>query len=116
MTHVYVYVYVLTVKLRRTQILLDPQQELELKEIARREGRSMSSLVRDLLARQIAASREQSAANQQRHKSVIERIRRHRSEAEKAGEGIAVDIAAVIRQDREDRGDEILGAGRPAGR
>jgi hypothetical protein len=39
----------------RTQILLDPEQHNELAEIARREKRTLSDLIREMLQRQLEA-------------------------------------------------------------
>jgi predicted HicB family RNase H-like nuclease len=40
-------------RLHRTQILLEPEQHRALAEIARREGRSLSDVVREMLRQQI---------------------------------------------------------------
>ena len=41
-------------RLYRTQILLEPEQQRVLAEIARREGRSDSDLVREMIRAQLA--------------------------------------------------------------
>jgi hypothetical protein len=43
----------------RTQILLDPEQHRTLSEIARRENRSLSNLIREMLDIQIAEQKQQ---------------------------------------------------------
>lgn len=105
------YVYDCPVKMHRAQILLDPAQERELKDVARSEGRSVSAVVRDLLARQLALVRAQSEESTRRHMTVIDRIRLHVDRAVESGESVAADVAAAIRQSRDERDDEIL-AGR----
>lgn len=46
----------------RTQILLDPEQHKALVEIARRERRSLSDLVRELLDKQLEEQRKSDLA------------------------------------------------------
>jgi predicted DNA-binding ribbon-helix-helix protein len=46
----------------RTQILLDPEQHKSLREIARREKRSLSDLVRSLLQEGLAERKKQELA------------------------------------------------------
>jgi hypothetical protein len=46
----------------RAQILLEPEQHRILQEIARREKRSMSDVVRDMLKRQLAERKKQELA------------------------------------------------------
>jgi predicted CopG family antitoxin len=47
----------------RTQILLDPEQHRSLQEIARRERRSFSDVVREMLTRQLAERKQQELAS-----------------------------------------------------
>jgi predicted transposase len=53
----------LTQNFTRTQILLEPEQHRMLQEIARREKRSFSDVVRDLLARQLAQRKQKELAS-----------------------------------------------------
>ena len=46
----------------RTQILLDPEQHKALAEIARRENRSLSDVVREMLQRQLEDRKRQDLA------------------------------------------------------
>jgi len=48
----------MTHHLTRTQILLDPEQHRSLQEIARREKRSFSDVVREMLNRQLAEKKQ----------------------------------------------------------
>ena len=48
--------------LTRTQILLEPEQHRSLQEIARREKRSLSDVVRELLRRQLAIRKQEEMA------------------------------------------------------
>lgn len=52
----------MTLNYTRTQILLEPEQHRRLQEIARREKRSFSDVVRDMLARQITERTQQELA------------------------------------------------------
>ena len=45
--------------MQRTQILLDPEQHEALAAIARRERRSLSSLVREMLEKQLEVKQQQ---------------------------------------------------------
>lgn len=49
--------------LTRTQILLEPEQHKSLQEIARREKRSFSDVVREMLDRQLAERKQQELTN-----------------------------------------------------
>ena len=48
--------------MQRTQILLEPEQHKALVEIARREKRSLSDLVREMLDKQLEERRKQDLA------------------------------------------------------
>ena len=52
----------MTRSFHRAQILLEPEQHRSLQEIARREKRSMSDVVRDMLNRQLAERKKQELA------------------------------------------------------
>ena len=49
-------------KYHRTQLLLDPEQHQDLEEIARREHRSLSNVVREMLDAQLAERRRRDMA------------------------------------------------------
>jgi hypothetical protein len=49
--------------LYRTQILLEPEQHRSLQEIAQREKRSLSDVVREMLNRQLAERKQQELAS-----------------------------------------------------
>src|SRR4051812_1997964 len=48
--------------MKRTTLFIDPQLERELQALARRDGRPMAALVREAVARYVAAAREQGSA------------------------------------------------------
>ena len=49
-------------KYHRTQLLLDPEQHQDLEEIARREHRSLSDVVREMLDAQLAERKRRDMA------------------------------------------------------
>ena len=51
-----------TSKYHRTQVLLKPEQHQDLKEIARREHRSLSDVVREMLEAQLAERKRRDMA------------------------------------------------------
>lgn len=97
----------MTERMYRAQILLDPEQHRRLRELAEREKRSISEVTRELLEDALR-QREQDL------KSRLERIHAAGETAdlilrERGGEPYRVDIAATIREAREERKDEIGG-------
>ncbi|MGA7729909.1 MAG: ribbon-helix-helix protein, CopG family, partial [Chloroflexia bacterium] len=79
-------------RLHRTQILLEPEQHSKLAEIARREGRSISDVVRTMLEQQLQ-QRDQDVEAQDveairnRRLAALERIREHKEAILKARGG-----------------------------
>jgi glycerol-3-phosphate dehydrogenase len=100
--------------LQRTHILLDPNQKKTLEEIAKRHGRSVSDLTRELIAKGIEQlNRERELEIQKRLEAldqahqVRELILREREDAP-----IEVDLVKVLREMREERDGTILGRDR----
>jgi predicted CopG family antitoxin len=95
----------------RTQILLEPNQHEELAEIAHREGRSVSDLVREIIREQLEQRRRMRDAEVKRHLDALDRIREHREAilARRGGKPLEKDVVEVINQMREERDAEILG-------
>ena len=99
-----------TGKKRRTQILLEPEQHHTLVKIAKKEGRSVSGMVREIVQRYLE---EQDDETTIRHRlAALERIRKHRAEmlVRRGGIPLSVDIVPLIHQMREDRDEQILSA------
>ena len=96
--------------MHRTQLLLEPEQHQALAEIARKDGRSISDLVREMVQRLIEQRRETARADLERRLAALERIRRHRDEAiaRRGGRPVDVDVVALIRQAREERDGRAL--------
>ena len=99
-------------RMRRTQLLLEPEQHDALAEIARKEGRSISNVVREMVQRQIEQRRETARADLERRLEALQRIRRHRDEAveRRGGRPVDLDVAALIRQAREEREERAFTA------
>lgn len=90
----------------RAQILLEPEQHKQLVEIAKREHRSVSDIVREAVAEYVTAQEK----DRDRQKEVFARIRRHQEEILKrrGGKPIEIDTVELIHEMREERDNELL--------
>ena len=81
-------------RMHRTQILLEPSQHQALGQIARREGRSVSDVVRKLVQRALEQREEERQATIARRMEAMERIRQHREEilARRGGKPLDFDV------------------------
>lgn len=104
-------------KMHRAQILLDPQQHRVLRDMARRQRRSISSVVRDLISNQLIELKEEQDNQIRHHLAVIDRIEEHKSVvlARRGKRPIAVDIAGIIEGNRDERDGNILNEDQPIG-
>lgn len=91
-------------RLYRTRILLEPEQQRVLAEIARREGRSDSDLVREMIRAQLAQRSQAEEAVRARQLPALDQIRQH-GEAlrERHGGPLEIDIVALLDELREER-------------
>jgi hypothetical protein len=96
--------------LHRTQILLEPEQHQALVELARREGRSVSDIVRELLREQLEQRKRVSQSVTQRRLEALARVRRHREEmlARRDGKPLEVDLVKMLQQMREEQDEHHL--------
>jgi hypothetical protein len=85
--------------LYRAQILLEPEQHQALAEIAQREGRSMSDLVREIV-RQHLAERDQAARLQQEMRA-IEELTQTRKQLQEQHGIYQGDLLTEVRAERE---------------
>jgi len=94
-------------RLHRAQILLEPEQYKVIVEIARDQRRSISDVVREMIASQLQ-QREQSAQTEQL--KALERIRQHRADilTRRGGQPLEIDVAQMMREMREERDDRNL--------
>ena len=102
--------------LRRTQILLEPEDYERLAALARREGRSLSEVAREIVHHALRPREERrSPEERQRLLAQLEEVRHHREAllAEHGGVPLEMDVADLIRAGREERDREILAAIEP---
>ncbi|HYP39415.1 MAG TPA: ribbon-helix-helix protein, CopG family [Chloroflexia bacterium] len=92
-------------KLYRTQILLEPEQHRELSAIAKREGRSVSDLIREILKNQLEQRRTDNEAATKRKLDALEGIRKFREEVlrENNGQPLDFDVVEALNQTREEQ-------------
>lgn len=92
-------------RLYRAQLLLQPDLHRRLRQIARREGRSISEVTRDLLEYALTQREQEQTAR-------LERVRALRQAAEQiqtelGGKPLEVDVVELIREEREERLREL---------
>jgi predicted DNA-binding protein len=94
-------------RFHRTQILLEPEQHRILTERARREGRSLSDLVREMVDLQLRQGEDDLLA---RRLDALERIRQHREAmlARRGGQPIQIDAAELVNEVREEQDERNL--------
>jgi beta-phosphoglucomutase-like phosphatase (HAD superfamily) len=90
---------------KRIQILLEPEQHRALRQMAQREGRSVSDLTREIVQAGIEQRQELYTQEKNRRLQALERARRVRQAilAERDGRPLSVDIPRLIEELREDR-------------
>src|SRR3990172_7137280 len=96
--------------MQRTQILLEREQHEALVELAHKEGRSVSDVVREMLREQLEERRRAEADDLTRYLEALERIKKHREAilARRGGKAFEIDVAEEIHRMREERDEEIL--------
>ena len=97
--------------LHRTQILLEPEQHRALTELARREKRSLSDLVRDAVQRDLDRRREKIESEVEKWRAWFDEGHElsARILARRGGKRIEGDPAEMLRQLRDERDDDIMG-------
>jgi hypothetical protein len=100
--------------MHRAQILLDPQQHRALRELAERQGRSISSIVREMINDQLLRLKKEQEGKIRHYLDAIERIRDHKRAVldKRGGRELAVDIANLIEENRIERDGRIVETGR----
>jgi metal-responsive CopG/Arc/MetJ family transcriptional regulator len=98
-------------RLHRTQILLEPAQHRALTEIAQRQQRSVSEVVREIVQEKLAAEDWAREKELQDYLVALERIRQHRETilAERGGQPIDFDVVAAIHQARREQDEKNTG-------
>jgi predicted CopG family antitoxin len=104
-------------RLHRARILLETEDYERLTDLAHREGRSVSAVVREIVHDALGSREERrSPEERQRLLAQLEEVRRHREAilAERGGAPLDIDVAELIREGREERDREILAAIEPS--
>lgn len=98
--------------LHRTQILLERDQYEASTAIARREGRSLSEVVRTFLQQQLDQEQQAADSRLQRQLEALELIRQHRQAIldEQGGVPLDLDVVEMIQQGREEQDAFIFDA------
>ncbi len=96
----------------RAQILLEPEQHKQLAEIAKRENRSVSDVVREAVAEYVTTQMQESESLRERRLKALEKIKEHREAIlrERGGKPIEIDAVELIHRMREERDNELLAA------
>lgn len=97
----------------RTHLLLDPEQHKTMTQIAKREGRSVSYLARELIQEGIEQRQRLYTAEQKRRLLALEKARQVRQAIlrERGGAPLDLQFSDLIAELREERDDQILGRG-----
>jgi Arc/MetJ-type ribon-helix-helix transcriptional regulator len=96
-------------KMHRAQILIDPEQHETLAEIARQEGASISEIVRQAVDSWLAERRADERLRRELAALAEIELRRADILARRGGQPLALDVAEMLEQSREERDRELLG-------
>lgn len=94
-------------KLRRTQVLLEPQQHERLTALAQQENRSLSDKLRDIVARYLAEHDD--SLQLSRELDALSNLRRIREQAAQVYGAYSGDPVAEARAEWEADNDRVLG-------
>ena len=99
-------------RLYRAQILIEQRQRKTLAQIARREGRSISDVARELIRLGLEAREETPAARWRRRAKALDQAAQLRAAIlqRRGGRPLDVDVAELIRSVREERDAAIFQA------
>lgn len=90
----------------RAQILLEPEQHEILAEKARREGSSVSHVVREIVAQYITVKEQESLERQEALKNLKQLQKK--IAARRGGKLTEEDLNRLIDEPREERADELI--------
>ena len=94
--------------MERMQILMESEQRRALREKARREGRSVSDLIREMVEKGLAE--EAREARKARVRGALEWLDRLSAEIEAKHGVLNVDFVEEVREEADAHWDEILGS------
>jgi predicted CopG family antitoxin len=91
--------------LYRAQVLLETEQQAQIAELAHRQGRSFSDLLREIVQKYLDEQAEHSRERQ----SAFEQLKAHRAEilAARNGQALDLDVQKLIDEMRQERDDEL---------
>lgn len=97
----------------RTHLLLEPEQQRALAQIARREGRSVSDVTREIVQQGIEQRQRLHAIEKQRRIRALQRGRQVRQAIleERGGAPLDLNISSLIEEIRQERNDQLLERG-----
>ena len=97
----------------RTHLLLDPDQHKALAQLAKREGRSISDLTREIVQQGIEQRQQLLAMEKQRRLQSLDKARQVRLAILKEHGSVPIDLdfPALIAGLREGRDDQIISRG-----
>ena len=96
--------------LYRTQILLEPGQHLALAELSRKEGVSVSEIIRRMVREELERRQQDAEARRARQLAALDRLDElwERVMKERGGAPPPIDTVALIHEMREERDDAFL--------
>ena len=99
-------------RMHRTQILIEPELHEAIAEVAQREQRSVSDVIREMLNAQMHQRKQAALAKQKQRLEALARIQEHRQAIldRRQGEPLQFDVVALIEQIRDER-DAVVGRG-----
>lgn len=99
-------------RLLRTQILPEPEQHRALTDVAQAENRSLSDLIREMLALQLEQRQRQRESVRPRRLAALARIRQHQQATltRRGGRKLEIDAPRLLDQVRDERDDELFTA------
>ncbi len=95
----------------RSQLLLEPDQHDRLRQIARREGRSISDVAREAIRLGLKALARDQAARARRRAHALEHLAEIRAAAQEAFGVYERDLMAEVRFERERELERAQGSG-----
>jgi hypothetical protein len=95
----------------RTHILLEPEQQRKLAELARRKGRSVSDLARELIQQGLEAQAQEYTREQAQRLAALEGLSQLRKaiREESPVDLYQLDITKLIQENRDERDSNNLG-------
>jgi predicted DNA-binding protein len=91
----------------RAQILLEPEQHQALQQIARREGRSLSDVAREVIQAGLDARQSDSEETWNRRRQAMQKLRQIREAVQQVHGIYEGNLIAEVRAIREEQAEEV---------